>query len=186
MKLSALLAASLSFVCVAAHGVVTTPTPRAVSACGTNVNTILKSDKWGPIENAALGIPSSTNYNATACHLFFCRGYQLQDNLANTRVYTPGAVVPFHVDMEAHHTGFANVSIVNLATQTAIARLFTWPVYANDTLGPVDWPKNETDFTVTIPNLGSQCTTAGQCAIQWWWFGTQVKQTYESCVDFTQ
>jgi hypothetical protein len=42
------------------------------------------------------------------------------------------------------------------------------------------------DFTVTIPNLGTQCATVGKCAIQWWWWGTQVKQTYESCVDFTQ
>jgi hypothetical protein len=25
----------------------------------------------------------------------------------NTRAYAPGTSVPFHVDMEAHHTGFA-------------------------------------------------------------------------------
>ncbi|KAJ7480668.1 hypothetical protein FB451DRAFT_1031005 [Mycena latifolia] len=191
MKLSPLLTLPLAFACTAAHGVVTTPTPRAIgaaniAACGPNINAILKSDKYGPIENAALSIGSDSLYNATACHLFFCRGYQLADNLSNTRVYAPGAQVHFLVDMEAHHTGWANVSVVNLATQTPIARLFTWPVYANDTLGPPDWPKNETDFTVTVPNLGGQCAAAGQCAIQWWWWGTQVKQTYESCVDFTQ
>ncbi|KAJ6546655.1 hypothetical protein DFH09DRAFT_927047 [Mycena vulgaris] len=189
MKLSPLFAVSLSFVCAAAHGVVTTPPPRVIgaanlAACGTNVNTILKSDKYGPIENAAI-VPG-TGYNATACHLFFCRGYQLEDNVKNTRVYAPGSMVPFHVDLEAHHTGWANVSVVNLVTQTPIARLFSWAVYANDTLGPPDWPANETDFSVTIPNLGTQCATAGTCAIQWWWFGSKVKQTYESCVDFTQ
>jgi hypothetical protein len=46
-------------------------------------------------------------YNTTACHLFFCRGYQLEDNLNNTRVYSPGTAVAFHVSIEAHHTGFA-------------------------------------------------------------------------------
>ncbi|KAJ7149295.1 hypothetical protein C8R43DRAFT_888214 [Mycena crocata] len=190
MKFTTTVALALSFAAsTAAHGVVTTPVPRAIgaanlAACGSNVNTILKSDKFGPIENAA--IFPGPDYNATACHLFFCRGYQFADNTANTRVYASGTVVPFHVDMEAHHTGLANVSVVNLATQTQIARLFTWAVYANDSLGPPDWPKNETDFTVTVPNLGTQCKTAGQCAIQWWWFGVQVKQTYESCVDFTQ
>ncbi|KAJ7366121.1 hypothetical protein DFH08DRAFT_948172 [Mycena albidolilacea] len=190
MKLFSQVLLSLSLVAAAvAHGTVTTPTPRALgpanlAACGIIVNTILKSDKYGPIENSAIS-PGPT-YNATACHLFFCRGYQFEDNVNNTRVYAPGTSVPFHVDMEAHHTGFANVSVVNLATQTPIARLFTWPVYANDSLGPVDWPKNETDFTVVVPNLGTQCAKAGQCAIQWWWWGVQVKQTYESCVDFTQ
>ncbi|KAJ7677052.1 hypothetical protein DFH06DRAFT_1080125 [Mycena polygramma] len=190
MKLSVAALASFYLISGAlAHGVVTTPTPRAIgaanlAACGSIVNMILKSDKYGPIENAAIS-PGPT-YNPTACHLFFCRGYQLEDNINNTHVYAPGTAVHFLVDMEAHHTGFANVSVVNLATQTPIARLFTWPVYANDSLGPADWPKNETDFTVTVPDLGTQCATAGQCAIQWWWWGAQVKQTYESCVDFTQ
>jgi hypothetical protein len=108
-------------------------------------------------------------YNTTACHLFFCRGYQLEDNINNTRVYAPGTSVHFLVDMEAHHTGFAvsstvflspallnlsvqlqNVSVVNLQTQTPIARLFTWSVYANDTLGPPDWPKNESQFHLDV------------------------------------
>ncbi|KAJ7595010.1 hypothetical protein C8J56DRAFT_1044725 [Mycena floridula] len=190
MKLNSSALYTLSIILgVVGHGVVTTPPPRVVgaanlAACGTGVNTVLKSDKYGPIENAALKVDAA--YNATACHLFFCRGYQMTDNVSNTREYAAGSVVNILVDMEAHHTGFANVSVVNLASQTPIARLFTWPVYANDSLGPVDWPKNETNFNVTIPNLGSQCTSAGQCAIQWWWYGTKVKQTYESCIDFTQ
>ncbi|KAK0200400.1 hypothetical protein DFS33DRAFT_1361275 [Desarmillaria ectypa] len=171
-----------------AHGVVTTPSPRVVgnanlAACGAAAYNVLKSDKYGPIETAAAKIDSG--YNATACHLFFCRGYQYKDNVANTRVYTTGQVVPFTVDIEAHHTGHANVSVVNLATQTPIARLFTWPVYANDTLGPSQWPKNESSFSVTIPDLGDTCTTAGACAIQWWWYATKNVQTFESCVDFT-
>lgn len=65
-----------------------------------------------------------------------------------------------------------------------------WPVYANDSLGPSAWPKNESehcldtmidyietdllaseaDFEITIPDLGSQCSTVGACAIQWWWY----------------
>ncbi|KAF5344463.1 hypothetical protein D9758_014127 [Tetrapyrgos nigripes] len=174
---------------VAAHGAVSTPTPRALGsaalgACGTGAYNVLNSDKYAPIENAAKKVDA--NYDEAACHLFFCRGAQLEDNLSNTRVYKPGTVVPFSVDIEAHHTGYANVSVVDLAAQLPIARLFTWPVYANDSLGPSQWPKNETSFNVTVPDLGGRCASAGACAIQWWWYGTQVKQTYESCVDFTQ
>ncbi|KAJ6481402.1 hypothetical protein DFH09DRAFT_1341114 [Mycena vulgaris] len=121
----------MSFVCAAAHGVVTTPPPRVVrysslplplfpvklnwtwlwigaanlAACGSNVNTILKSDKYGPV----------------------------------------------------HRERRENVSVVNLVTQTPIARLFTWAVYANDTLGPPDWPTIESAsllfFLLPLPFL---------------------------------
>ncbi|TFK35907.1 hypothetical protein BDQ12DRAFT_655276 [Crucibulum laeve] len=180
----ALVAASSQ---VMAHGVVTSPTPRTYgtasqAACGTGAIKVLTSDKYGPIENAAL--KTDTTYNANTCHLFFCRGYQFSDNASNVKVYKPGTVVNFHVDIEAHHTGTANVSVVNLATQTPIGKpLFYWPVYTNNSLGPADWVKNETDFSATIPDLGTQCTKAGACAIQWWWYAFN-KQTYESCVDF--
>ncbi|KAF8885217.1 hypothetical protein BD779DRAFT_1673850 [Infundibulicybe gibba] len=172
----------------AAHGVITSPKPRvggaaSKAACGTGASTVLTSDIYGPIENAVKKIDSG--YNATACHLFFCRGYQYADNTANTRAYKPGTVVNMLVDLEAHHTGYANVSIFDLATQKAIGSpLMNWPVYANDTLGPADWPANETNFNVVIPNLGTKCSAPGACAIQWWWYGYN-GQTYESCVDFT-
>ncbi|KAL0571511.1 hypothetical protein V5O48_010461 [Marasmius crinis-equi] len=206
-KLLALIVATL-VVRALGHARVTTPTPRnlgaaAQAACGAAVYKVLTSgiflsrvlhqscinaaliDLTGPLENANAKIDSA--YNAEACHLYFCRGAQYQDNVNNTRVYKAGTVVPFHVDLVAHHTGWANVSVVNLATQTPIARLFTWPVYANESLSPADWPKNETDFEVTVPNLGTQCSQPNACAIQWWWYsGYGNHQTYENCVDFTQ
>ncbi|KZV99119.1 hypothetical protein EXIGLDRAFT_640869, partial [Exidia glandulosa HHB12029] len=175
---------------VVGHGVVTSPTPRALgsaaqSACGTGVYTVLNAtDKYGPIENAQKKIDSS--YNATACHLFFCRGYQFSDNKSNVKTYPAGTSVAFHVDLEAHHTGYANVSVVDLSKQKIIGTpLKTWSVYANDSLGPADWPPDETDFTVTVPNLSGACATAGACAIQWFWWAYN-GQTYESCIDFTQ
>ncbi|KAK1230907.1 hypothetical protein PQX77_005985 [Marasmius sp. AFHP31] len=188
-KLLALTLAAL-VVHVLGHARVTSPTPRklstaAQSACGPAVYKVLTSDLTGPLENAKAKIDA--DYNEKACHLYFCRGAQYEDNVDNTRVYKPNTVVPFHVDLVAHHTGWANVSVVNLATQTPIARLFTWPVYANDSVGPADWPKNETDFEVTVPDLGTQCSQPNACAIQWWWYaGYGNKQTYMNCVDFTQ
>jgi len=45
--------------------------------------------------------------------------------------------------------------------------------------------KSTVNFNVTIPStLGDKCGTAGKCAIQWYWYATKNKQTYESCVDF--
>ncbi|KDR72409.1 hypothetical protein GALMADRAFT_213393 [Galerina marginata CBS 339.88] len=172
------------------HGRVTSPTPRAygnaaLAACGNAVLTTLKSDLTGPIENSVKKIDSA--YNATACHLYFCKGAQWEDNTSNTRVYKPGSSVEFLFDLVAHHTGTANVSIVDVTTQKTIGSpVFYWPVYANDSLGPPDWPANQTDFKITIPTtLGSQCTTKGKCAIQFWWWAYSNGQTYENCVDFT-
>ncbi|KII93821.1 hypothetical protein PLICRDRAFT_171527 [Plicaturopsis crispa FD-325 SS-3] len=173
-----------------AHGVVTTPTPRKIgsavkSACGTAVYNELKSDEYGPIENSVA--KEDSTYNADECHLYFCRGYEYADNTDNIRAYAAGTEVAFHVDLEAHHTGLANVSVVDVAARTVIGSpLFNWPVYANESLPPAEWPANETDFTVTVPDLGTKCATAGACAIQWWWYAYSNDQTYESCVDFTQ
>ncbi|KXN83778.1 hypothetical protein AN958_01105 [Leucoagaricus sp. SymC.cos] len=173
---------------VLGHGRVTSPPTRGLgdanlAKCGTAVNRVLKSDLYGPIENSAAKIDA--DYDAKACHLFFCKGYQLEDNLDKVQTFKGGQVVNFLVDIEARHTGKANVSVVDLVTQTTVgAPLFNWPVYTNNSLGPPDWPKNETDFNVTIPsNLGDKCNEAGKCAIQWWWYAFNV-QTYESCVDF--
>ncbi|PAV18340.1 chitin binding protein [Pyrrhoderma noxium] len=158
---------------VLGHGVVTTPTPRsygdvAKSGCGTAVYNVLTSDLTGPIENAVAKI--NDDYDASECELYFCRATRIEDNKGNIRTYTAGEVVNFKINLVAHHTGYANVSIVDLTTQKPIGDpIFNWPVYANQSLGPADWPKNETDFDVTIPDLGGRCTEIGLCAIQWWW-----------------
>ncbi|KAH9941584.1 uncharacterized protein BXZ73DRAFT_74805 [Epithele typhae] len=188
------------------HAVVTQPVLRqpgaaSLAACGSAVEAKLKSDPTGPltgvvpprqIENSVKAIDSTTT---TDCALYQCRGYKagpsaplapplFEDNADNVATYSPGDVVNFHVDLVAHHTGFANISVIDLAADAPLARLFTWPVYANSNLGPADWPANETNFNVTIPDLGGVCAEAGACAIQWWWYATENGQTYESCVDF--
>lgn len=45
---------------------------------------------------------------------------------------------------------------------------------------------NNTAFSITIPaNLAAtDCKVAGECVLQWFWFGTDAKQMYESCVNF--
>lgn len=55
--------------------------------------------------------------------------------------------------------------------------------YADENLARL--PANNTRFSVTIPrSLGDRCGVPGECALQWFWFGTGAQQTYEDCVDF--
>ncbi|TGJ82217.1 hypothetical protein E0Z10_g6565 [Xylaria hypoxylon] len=169
---------------VQSHAVMTTPVPRGTGAkqvelCGALVTTVLERDRAGPIENAVTSTDS--NYK---CNAYMCRGYQYEDNVSKLRAVTAGEVIAFHIDLIAgHHPGYANVSIVNLATNKAIGTpLVNWADWPDSTSGP---PRNDTDFTVTIPNtLATACDVGGKCAIQWFWYATGNKQTYESCVDF--
>ncbi|KAK7047601.1 hypothetical protein VNI00_006369 [Paramarasmius palmivorus] len=167
-KLSALLLATLITQTVG-HAVVRKPTvrnfgPVAQKVCGAPVYKLLTGDLAGPMEAVELKI--NDDYDPEACNFYFCRGANYEDNVDNTREYKAGTVVPFEIEIIAHHTGYANVSVVDLAAEVPIARLYTWPVYANESLGPSKWPKNESEFEVTIPDLGGKCSAPGACAIQ--------------------
>lgn len=85
------------------------------------------------------------------------------------------------------HEGPMNVSIVSTATNSILAageNLILFDSYADERLAVL--PANNTAFSVTIPAdlAANECTVAGDCVLQWFWFGTGAKQTYESCVDF--
>ncbi|PQE31182.1 chitin binding protein [Rutstroemia sp. NJR-2017a WRK4] len=137
-----ILATLAAAVTVNAHGVMLTPTPRKTGAkqlavCGSAVTAQLKSDTAGPIENSVAKIDA--NWTA-ACNLYLCRGYQYEDNKSNVKVYHPGDVQVIHIDLIAgHKPGWANVSVVDLATNKVIgAPLKSWSVWPDDVPGGGD------------------------------------------------
>lgn len=83
------------------------------------------------------------------------------------------------------HVGPMNVSVVQTATNTVLGEpLISFDVYADESLAQL--PANNTAFSVTMPDLTASgaCAVAGECVLQWFWFGEKALQTYESCVDF--
>lgn len=66
--------------------------------------------------------------------------------------------------------------------------LLFFNTYADERLAEL--PANNTAFGVTLPTgaagdeVAQACRRPGDCVLQWWWFGTGAKQTYESCIDF--
>ncbi|OTB07226.1 hypothetical protein M426DRAFT_85770 [Hypoxylon sp. CI-4A] len=178
---------------VSGHGLITKPVPRgpgdaSIAACGSAVVNNIKGDETSHVEGLPELAAADAAYNADLCNLWLCRGLQFADNAANVQKYAPGQSVNIEVELSIPHAGAANVSIVDTKTDSIISELLSWPsgyadereFYAHQT------PANQTNFNVTIPeDLGSQCSEAGACVIQWWWYGTGAKQTYESCVDFT-
>ncbi|KAJ5574834.1 hypothetical protein VI817_005406 [Penicillium citrinum] len=171
------------------HGFVTKPQPRmpgdAMSAaCGKQVQINQQSDNYGNIQGELQVASGQQDYSASNCDIWLCKGYKFADNKDNVQSYKAGQTVPFTVDIRAPHTGVANVSVVETSSNSVIGRpLISWDVYASTATGVT---KNETDFSVTIPeDLGDKCATAGDCVLQWYWYAQSIDQTYESCVDFT-
>lgn len=183
-------AAALFVAGVSAHGKILSPTPRPLgdamkSACGAQVWNQMSSDPDGNIQTMAQVGSSQSDFDAASCHLWQCRGYQFDDATSSSiQSFTAGQSVDFSVQIAAPHTGVANVSVINLAENSVIgSALASWSEYASTASGVT---ANETSFSVTIPDdLPSTCSTAGGCALQWWWDARSIDQTYMSCVDFT-
>ncbi|CZR66324.1 related to chitin binding protein [Phialocephala subalpina] len=170
------------------HGLITSPPSRVAgtamqAACGTAVTALVQADNTSHVEGMPEAAATTANFNSTACNVFLCKGLQFADNTANVQNFTAGQVVNMRASIPIPHEGPMNVSIINTQTNTAIgAPLITFDSYADESLAAL--PANNTNFNVTIPNnLGTNCTTAGTCVLQWFWFGTAADQTYESCVD---
>ncbi|KAL4987353.1 chitin binding domain-containing protein [Aspergillus falconensis] len=172
-----------------AHGYISSPQPRMpgsamASACGQQVYNNQAADRAGNVQGELQVAASQSDYDADACHIWLCKGYQFDDNKDNVQSYTAGETVDFVIDIVAPHTGVANVSVVDTASNSVIgSALKSWDVYASTATGVTE---DETNFSITIPdNLGSQCSEAGACVLQWYWYAESIDQTYESCIDFT-
>ncbi|KAK9776872.1 hypothetical protein SCAR479_06610 [Seiridium cardinale] len=170
---------------VAGHGLLTSPTPRKAgsaleSVCGSQIYNNMNSDAYGNIQGETQLIQSDFT---DECNLWLCKGFQFSDNSDNVQSYTEGEVVDMTFDIRAPHTGTANVSIVDTATNTVIGdELAYWSVFASNSQADA---ANETSFSITIPTLDGKCATAGECVIQHYWNSDSAGQTYESCIDFT-
>jgi Lytic polysaccharide mono-oxygenase, cellulose-degrading len=177
--LSAVAGASV----VAGHGMIVTPKPRLPgnamkAACGQTVEMVQSSDNFGNIQDELQKTAGQSDYNAKACHIWLCKGYQYEDNVANVQHYTAGQTIPMHVDIRAPHTGSANVSVVDTQSNSVIgAPMIDWGVYASTS---VPAQADQSSFSIKLPQSGLDvCTTPGRCVIQWYWNSPGADQTYE-------
>ncbi|VUC25398.1 unnamed protein product [Clonostachys rosea] len=184
MQQFATLAALLPL--VAAHGFIKSPTPRKPgdafkAACGEQPYYQQSSDINGNVQGILQVVGSSLD--SANCNLWLCKGFQFADNSASVQSYTLGETIPFEITIAAPHTGIANVSVVKTSSNSIIGEpLIEFDNYASNS----GIPANNTAFSVTLPSdLGGECTTAGDCVLQWYWDAHNIDQTYEACVDFT-
>ncbi|KAK3318212.1 hypothetical protein B0H66DRAFT_228229 [Apodospora peruviana] len=184
MGKSFIIAALVAVTTVSAHGNITSPParlggPAMAKACGQSAVSAVLQDGTIPLENL---LPAPA-----ACNLFLCRGALFADNAARVQTFALGQTIDFTAILPIPHEGPANVSVVDTKTNQVIGQpLIVFDSYADENLAVL--PANNTAFSVTLPaasaTLESACSVAGACVLQWFWFGTAAKQTYESCVDF--
>lgn len=153
---------------VSAHGLVTKPDARTpgeatAAACGQIMAKFYQADNTSYPEALMRANPNGIgdDYDPAKCNLYLCRGYQFADNKDHVQSYKTGDVVDMEVFIRIPHKGYANVSIVDTTSNTVIGEpLLSWPDNYAATNNP---PKDQTQFSVTIPDLGDKCTEAGVC-----------------------
>jgi predicted carbohydrate-binding protein with CBM5 and CBM33 domain len=169
---------------VAAHGFLASPPARRPGSayratCGEQPFYQQSADINGNVQ----GIQQVTGSDKTAaCNLWLCKGFLYEDNTSNVQTYSLGQTIDIRATIAAPHTGYANVSVVKTSTNSMIGTpLIEFQNYASN----AGVAANNTAFSVTLPDsLGGECTTPGDCVLQWFWDAPDIDQTYESCVDF--
>lgn len=153
----------------ASHGLVESPIARSPGAataavCGQNMVDFYISDPTSYPEALMRGDGWDEGWDPEACNHFLCKGFQFEDNADNVQTYAPGDEVDFEVFIRIPHLGYANVSVVDTASNAVIGEaLKVWEDgYADGALFP-DLPADQTNFSVTIPDLEGQCTEPGAC-----------------------
>jgi predicted carbohydrate-binding protein with CBM5 and CBM33 domain len=181
---SAIVAAAGLVSSVAAHGFISSPTPRQPgaglkAACGDQVFNTQNSDKYGNVQGSIQNLQGSH----PDCRIWQCKGVPFED-AGEVFSYTAGQKIPMKVEIRAPHDGLANVSIVSVKSDKVIGEpLISWDKYALTSV-PMSQHPEWTSFDITMPDVSSECANAGDCVIQWFWDAPTINQTYESCIDF--
>lgn len=151
-----------------AHGLVKSPATRTPgqateAACGKIMAEFYRADNTSYPEALLRANPSGlkAGYDAKKCNLWLCKGYQFADNAAHVQSYKAGQVVDLDVWIRIPHKGYANVSVVDTASNSVIGTpLISWPDNYAASTNP---PANQTKFSIKVPELGGKCTEAGAC-----------------------
>jgi hypothetical protein len=151
-----------------AHGLVRKPATRSPgqateAVCGKIMTQFYQADNTSYPEALLRANPGGLKapYDPKKCNLWLCKGYQFADNAANVQSYKAGQVVDLDVWIRIPHKGYANVSVVDTASNSLIGEpLISWPDNYAATTNP---PADQTMFSIKIPELGGKCTEAGAC-----------------------
>lgn len=79
------------------------------------------SDRLGNIQG--LRQQAKADFDPTKCRLELCKGIPFADaKPGDVQKFSPGQTVPIKVNIGAPHTGIANVSVVDTATNSIIGQ----------------------------------------------------------------
>ncbi|RLN14698.1 hypothetical protein BBJ28_00026026 [Nothophytophthora sp. Chile5] len=172
---------------VDAHGQMTKPTPRPITAqyradCGALSGAGDQELQYAPVELLSQRTQSDQPAAATFNVMNGCRGLVYE---AENPVTTLTAGTPFDVEwyIQAPHPGTMVLSVVKPSsnssgtiTYESVAKLLTIDPFASNGGG-------NDSTTATIPTSVTGCGSAGDCALQFYWHSDLASQTYPTCAD---
>ncbi|GAB9476345.1 Chitin-binding protein [Globisporangium polare] len=185
--LCSVLAAALLAASVNAHGQMTSPTPRPVTATFRTNSGALKNAgddelQWAPLENLSqrtqADMPAAASFNI----MNGCRGFVYEAGGPVTAVKA-GDKVPVKWYIQAPHPGYGEFNIVK--AKTTGGKIMYEKVVTLKRLEDFAKSGGNFDDSVTIPSTVTGCEKAGDCALQMYWHSDIANQTYPTCADIT-
>ena len=172
---------------VDAHGQMTRPTSRPISQkfradCGALSGAGDQELQYAPVEllnsRAQSDRPAAPTFNV----LNGCRGtvYEVNNTVTEVEIDTP-----FDVEwiIQAPHPGSMVLSIVKPAIDSSGVITYE-SVAVLLTIDPFATSSTEKASTVAvIPSSVTNCGSAGDCALQFYWHSDLASQTYPTCAD---
>ncbi len=166
MLTTALVSLTAMVAHTSAHGLVSKPATRlpgdaTAAVCGKPMVAFYKADETSYPEALKRQSGWDSGLKPAQCNLYLCKGFQFEDNKDNVQKYKPGDVIDLEVKIRIPHKGYANVSVVDLAANAVIGEpLKKWADNYAATSSP---PKDQTQFSIKLPDFAGKCTVPGQC-----------------------
>jgi hypothetical protein len=111
-----------------------------------------------------------------------CRGIEYQPGGPTTTV-TPGQQLPVTWMIQAPHPGYMELYIVKASKDASGKVMYKQDGAALKRIDNFATGGGTGSTTVTLPTNLSGCGTAGNCALQFYWYSAVASQTYVSCAD---
>ncbi|KAF1325378.1 Chitin-binding protein, partial [Globisporangium splendens] len=184
---AAIALAATFAVSVQAHGQMTVPEPRPVSALFRANSGALKNAgddelQWAPLENLSQRTQADMPQAATFSIMNGCRG-MIYESSNTVTTLAPGKNFTMTYYIQAPHPGYMYLNIVKPKASTTGGAIM-YEKYLN--LLYVDSFANSGgtfSLSVAMPTTVSGCGTAGNCALQMYWHSDIANQTYPTCAD---
>ena len=109
--------------------------------------------------------PGNPPHKQESCNFSLCNGIPFKDNQHPVKTFSANAQLSFQYNITTPQPGHANLSVVDTKTNKPIGV----PLKVFDKFGETTDNPDELDWSFMMSDTGKQCSTPGDCVLQFWW-----------------